>query len=183
MKRLLFIHGAGEGAYKADQLLADSLQQELGAEYKVRYPKMPDGENAPYEQWKREIQTEISARPEPVILVGHSVGASHLAKILTEIEVADRVTAIFLLEAPFWGGDGWHYEGHEELEVPKESATKFPKEIPLFLYHTRDDETVPFDHLALYARLLPHATVREIDKGGHQLNNDLSIVANEIKKL
>jgi predicted alpha/beta hydrolase family esterase len=183
MKQILFIQGAGEGAYQADKLLADSLQQELGVEYKVRYPEMPDEGNAPYEQWKRKIQAEILAMPEPIILVGHSIGASHLVKALTEMEIDKPVTGIFLLETPFWGGDGWRYEGYEKLELPKDTATRFPKDARVFLYHTRDDEIVSFDHLALYAKLLPQATVREIDKGGHQLNNDLSAVAKDIKYL
>src|SRR3954464_5710941 len=104
MKQVLFIQGAGEGAHKADKLLADSLQQELSAEYKVRYPEMPDEGNSPYEQWKRRIQAEISAMQAPITLVGHSIGASHLAKVLTEIGIDESVTGIFLLETPFWGG-------------------------------------------------------------------------------
>jgi hypothetical protein len=31
------------------------------------------------------------------------------------------------------------------------------------LYHSRDDDLVPFGHLALYARAPPQATVRELD--------------------
>src|SRR4051794_9558058 len=123
MKQVLFIQGAGEGAHQADILLADSLQKELGAEYKVHYPEMPDESNAPYEWWKRTIQAEISAMQEPIILAGHSIGASHLAKVLTEIELDKPVAGIFLLETPFWGGDGWHYEGYEKLELPKDSAS------------------------------------------------------------
>jgi pimeloyl-ACP methyl ester carboxylesterase len=55
--------------------------------------------------------------------------------------------------------------------------------MPLFFYHCRDDETVPFDHLALYKKAVPQAAVREIDAGGHQLNNDLALVAEDIKTL
>jgi hypothetical protein len=33
----------------------------------------------------------------------------------------------------------------------------------VFLCHSRDDDVVPFGHLALYARALPQATVRELD--------------------
>ena len=55
-KQVLFIHGAGEGAYEADKKLAASLQQLLGPEYEVHYPAMEDEENAPYEQWKHHIE-------------------------------------------------------------------------------------------------------------------------------
>jgi len=49
-----------------------------------------------------------------------------------------------------------------------------------FLYHSRDDQVVPFAHLALHAARLPRATVRESDGRGHQFGNDLSDVARDI---
>ena len=59
-KQVLFIHGAGEGAYEADKHLAASLQHSLGPEYEVHCPAMPDEENAPYEQWKHHIDKELA---------------------------------------------------------------------------------------------------------------------------
>ncbi len=62
-------------------------------------------------------------------------------------------------------------------------ATTLSKSTQIFLYHSRDDATVPFDHLALYAQVFPEATVRERDEGGHQFKNDMSFVAEDIKSL
>ncbi len=50
-KQVLFIQGAGEGAYEEDEKLADSLQEALGTEYQVSYPRMPDEENPQDEEW------------------------------------------------------------------------------------------------------------------------------------
>lgn len=183
MPDVLFIQGAGEGAYEEDKKLAASLQQSLGSEYNVRYPVMPDEDNAPYDQWTKRIETELATMAEPIILAGHSVGASVLIKYISETTPEKQIGGLFLMAGPFWGGDGWHYDGYETLELPEESASKVPQDAAIFLYHSRDDETVPFDHLALYAQVLPQATVREIDRGGHQLNNDLSEVANDIRSL
>jgi uncharacterized protein len=180
IKQVLLIQGAGAGAYDADKKLADSLQLALGSDYNVRYPLMPDEDNAPYEQWKQQIETELAAMSGPVRLVGHSVGASILAKCLTEIEVDTPVAGIFLLSIPYWGGDGWQYEGYQKLELPKDFAAKLPQDAPVFLYHTQDDEIVPFRHLALYVIILPKATVCEIASGGHQFDNDLTMVAKDI---
>ena len=182
-KHVLFIQGAGAGAYHADQKLADSLRQALGSAYDVRYPVMPDEDDASYESWKQHVETELAPLSGPVILVGHSVGASILAKCLTEIEVGQPVAGIFLISTPFWGGDGWQYEGYQKLELPKDIAARLPQDAQVFLYHSHDDEIVPFSHLALYAHLLPKATVREINSGGHQLNNDLSMVVKDIVSL
>ena len=182
-KHVLFIHGAGEGAYAADKKLAASLQHSLGPEYDVHCPAMPDEENAPYDQWKHHIEKELATMQEPIMLIGHSVGASIIMKCMSEIEVQKPIAGIFLMATPFWGGNGWRYEGYEELALPKGFAARLPKGASLFLYHSRDDEVVPFAHLALYAEQLPQATVREFDGRGHQFNNDLSEVATDITNL
>ena len=182
-KHVLLIQGAGTGACEEDKKLAASLTKSLGTDYEVHYPAMVDEENAPYEQWTQQIEQELAAMQGPIILVGHSVGASVLIKWLSETEVRTPIGGIFLTATPFWGGNGWLYEGYEELALPEEPATKLPTGVSIFLYHCRDDETVPFDHLAHYAQVLPQATVRELAAGGHQLNNDLSEVARDIKTL
>lgn len=43
------------------------------------------------------------------------------------------IVGIFLLDAPFWGDEGWLYEGYKELELPKDVATKFPQDESVFL--------------------------------------------------
>jgi predicted alpha/beta hydrolase family esterase len=182
-RQVLFIQGAGQGAYEEDKELVSSLRQALDPEYEVRYPAMPDEENAPYERWKHQIEAELASMRGPIMLVGHSVGASIIIKCMSEIELNEPIAGICLIATPFWGGDGWRYEGYEELALPKAFATKLPKGARIFLYHCRDDEIVPFDHLALYAQVLPQATVRELDQGGHQLSNDLSVVAKDLKSL
>lgn len=182
-KQGLFIQGAGQGAYAADERLVVSLRHSLGPGYEIRYPVMPHEEDADYESWKRQITEELTALDAPVLLLGHSVGASILLKCITEIEIEKSIAGVFLIATPFWGGDGWRYEGFTRLALQKDFAAKLPKNASVFLYHSRDDETVPFAHLALYAQRLPQATIRELDGRGHQLNNDLSEVAADMKSL
>jgi predicted alpha/beta hydrolase family esterase len=182
-EHVLFLQGAGSGAYDEDKRLVDSLQRALGPRFEVRYPAIPDDGDAPYEQWRQQIERELASVPGPVVVVGHSVGASVLAKWLSEREDEQAIAGVFLIACPFWGGDGWRYEGYEELELPSGFAAGLPPGMPIYLYHCRDDAVVPFDHLALYAQLLPQATVRAIDEGGHQLNDDLSAVARDIASL
>jgi hypothetical protein len=182
-RHVVFIHGAGEGAYKADKLLADNLQHELGSTYKVDFLRMQDEENAPYDTWKDQVESTLAAIDSPVTLVGHSIGGSHLLKVLTEIKISTPISGVFILDAPFWGGVGWQYEGYKELELPNDTSVKLPEYIKLFLYHATDDEIVPFEHLNLYTELIPQAVPRTINTGGHQLDNDLSVVARDILKM
>lgn len=58
-KQVLFIQGAGEGAYEEDEELVNSLRDRLGSEYNVRYPKMPEEENQGYEAWKADRKSVV----------------------------------------------------------------------------------------------------------------------------
>jgi predicted alpha/beta hydrolase family esterase len=182
-KQVLFIHGAGGGAYEEDTRLADSLREALGADYEIIYPAMPNEDEAPYETWKQLIEAKIAKMDGPITLVGHSVGASTLLKCLNEITIEKPIAGVFLMATPFWGGDGWRYEGYQEIELPGDIAETLPKNVPLFLYQCRDDEVVPFSHLALYEKLLPQAIARELDNGGHQFTDGLAAVARDIHNL
>ena len=179
-KHVLFIQGGGgEEDYAADAKLVASLQKVLGEAYVVHYPLLPD-ESAPDLGRKKQIGKEISLIKGEIILVGHSLGASMLLKYLSESRVQKKIAGIFLIATPFWSGDEDWKQG---LKLHKDFADKIPKSVPIFLYHSKDDEVVPFDHLELYAQNLPQATVRKITGGGHQLNNDLSLIAKDIKSL
>jgi predicted alpha/beta hydrolase family esterase len=182
-KQVVFIRGAGgKEAYDEDAKLVASLQEELGANYNVRYPHMlDDGDDAPDSEWLKQIGKEIAAIKNEVILVAHSVGASNLLKYFAENKVNHQIAGIFLIAAPFWGGDeGWQYEG---FTMPEDFPDHLPKNVAIFIYHNRDDEVVPFAHLALYVAKLPQAIVREGAHGGHQFSNNLTQVALDIKNL
>ena len=179
-KYVLFIHGAGEGAYEEDRLLVASLQNALGAAYEVYYPRMLNEASPEYTDWKHQITAELAALNGEVTLVGHSVGGSVLIKYLSEERVEKPITALVLLATPYWGADEfWEWDA---ARLPEDVATKLADIPRIFLYHSRDDEIVPFAHLALYTARLPEATLRVVDGRGHQFANDLVDVAEDIKR-
>jgi uncharacterized protein len=179
-KHVLFIQGGGgEEDYAADAKLVSSLKEALGKGYVVHYPKL-HSESTPDFGRKKQIGHEISSIKGKITLAGHSLGASMLLKYLSESRVPKKIAGLFLISTPFWSGDE---DWKQAFKLQKNFADKLPQDVPIFLYHCRDDEEVPFDHLALYAQNLPKATVREISSGGHQLNNDLSLVAKDMKSL
>ena len=181
MKRqVLFIHGGGQGAYEADKELAANLRDELGAAYHVRCPEMPDEESPEYEAWKEKIEQELATLDGEVILVGHSLGALILTKYVSEEGVEKPVAGLFLVATPYVGTGGWEFE---EDALREDFAAERLLRLPVFLYHSDDDEVVPFAHLALYEAKLPNATIHELEGRGHQVNNDLSEVAHYIKSL
>jgi predicted alpha/beta hydrolase family esterase len=179
-KQVLFIQGAGAGAYEEDKELASSLQDSLGDEYYVVYPRMPNEENPEDGPWMAQISNELAALEDNVFLVGHSAGGGVLLKYLLKEKLTKSIAGIFLISIPYWDAED---DEDEEYTLREGFASQLPKAVPIFLYHSRDDEWVPFAHLKSYAEKIPQATVREFDGRGHQFNNDLSEVAADIKSL
>lgn len=177
-KEVLFIHGAGRGAHDEDGKLVASLKNVLGSEYQIRYPQMPNEGVPQYAPWKAQILVELAAIEGKPFLVGHSLGGSVLVKALAEEKV--DAAGLFVIASPYWGAEDWEVE---EYQLPENFAARLPKGLPIFLYHSRDDEIVPFEHQAIYAEKLPQATVRQFDGRGHQFNDDLSEVAADIASL
>lgn len=179
-QQVLFIQGGGEEAdYVADSPLVASLQQALGNAYVVQYPRLPT-EPEPDFGRLRQIGHALSLLPDNSSLVGHSLGASMLLKYLSKTSARHRLAGLFLLATPFWQGDEAWKQG---LKLPPDFASRLPADVPIFLYHCQDDEEVPVDHLGLYAQQLPQAHVRRLPSGGHQFNQDASLVASDIKSL
>lgn len=179
-KEILFIQGGGNGGYEADAKLVSSLREALGTAYEVHYPEISSDETAPDFGWLNQIGKEISEIEGEVILAAHSFGASMLLKYLSENKIKKNIFGIFLISTPFWSGDEDWVQG---LKLNENFANNLPKHVPVFLYHCKDDEEVPFEHLEIYVERLPQATVRKITHGGHQLNNNLSLIANDIKSI
>ncbi len=90
------------------------------------------------------------------------------------------VAGLFLVASPYWGAEDWEVD---EYELRKNFASRLPKALPVFFYHSRDDEWVPFAHLALYTAKLPQAIIHQFDGRGHQFNDDLFEVARDIRRL
>ena len=180
MKRIIFFHGGGSDEdYQADAKLVASLKLKLGSGYSVHYPLLPN-DGTPDLGRRKQISKEISARENDLILVAHSLGASMLLACLSELKIKKKIAGIFILATPFWSGDE---DWVKAFKLRSDFATQLDKKIPLFFYHCRDDEAIPFDQLSIYKEQLPWASFREISVGGHQFNNDLTLVANDIKSI
>ncbi len=180
MKKILFIQGGGNGGYKADKKLVTSLQNALGKEYEITYPEIQSKETESDYGWTQQIDEKISDSGNNLILVGHSFGASMILKCLSENPIKRKIKGIFLIATPFWSGDEDWKQG---LKLKENFADQLTDKVPIFFYHCKDDEEIPFSQLHDYQEKINRATFREIDNGGHQLNNDLTIVAKDIKTL
>jgi predicted alpha/beta hydrolase family esterase len=178
---VLFIHSAGpQSQYEGSESLVAYLQRSLGEEYDVLYPRMPEPENPRYEQWKDQLQMEISGLKKHVILVGHSLGASVLIKYLSETVDKKPVAGLFLVAAPFWGGEDWEID---EFTLKNNFPSKIADIPAVFMYHSRDDHWVPFKHLLLYAEKFPDITIRMLEGEQHEFYDGLPELVADIKEI
>lgn len=179
--QILFIQGGGQGVHDEwDNKLVASLAKELGPAYEIRYPRMPNEAHPAYAAWKTALEREISALDDGAILVGHSMGGTILINALAERAPGKDLAGIFLISTPFIGPGGWP---SDEIEPPGDLGARLPQTTPIYLYHGGADETAPPAHADLYEKVVPQARVRKLAGRDHQLNDDLSEVASEIRQL
>jgi uncharacterized protein len=164
--QLLLVHSSGpQGPRQGSRYLAAALRKALGPGYDLRYPVMPAPDDPAYAPWRDRLQAELDTLDGDALIVGHSLGGSVLLKCLSESRKARPIPAVFLLATPFWSapaGSQLH-----QFVLRRGFAARLPPIGQIFLYHSRDDDSVPFTHLARYAQALPQATVRELDGYGH----------------
>jgi predicted alpha/beta hydrolase family esterase len=181
VNEILFIQGAGAGVHADwDIHLVESLRRELGPPYTVRYPRMPDEADPTLAAWRPVLERELSALPLGAILVGHSVGGTIAVHVLADAVSAAALGAVVLIAAPFIGEGGWT---SDEIAPRADLADRLPATVPVFLYHGEDDTEVPVAHVERYAAAIPRARMRRLAGRDHQLNNDLSEVARDLREL
>jgi predicted alpha/beta hydrolase family esterase len=181
MRQVLFVQGGGSGTHDSwDNKLVASLKGALGPDYTIRYPQMPDEADPNPTVWKKTIARELRKLSDGVFLVGHSVGAAILMDYLADDTMERRPAAVFLIATPFIGDGGWP---SDDLRPTRQMAVEFHDAAPLYFYQGRDDETVPFSHIEMFATTFPNATIHRLEGRDHQLNNDLSELGHDIKLL
>jgi len=180
---VLFIQGGGKDVHDAwDDKLVASLERELGPDYLIRYPRMPDEADPHAGTWKKAIAQHVRELGDETILVAHSVGAAILLAYLGAMPEASQRGTVFLINPPFISpvvGDGGWPAG--ELPPTKSLAAALSDGAGLHLYFGTADQTVPPAHADLFAKTFPRANVRRLRGRDHQLDGDLSEVARDIR--
>lgn len=147
----------------------ETLRTELGAEYDVYLPSMPNSENAKCDEWKIWFERYLALVHDGAVLVGHSLGGYFLTKYLTENEPSVRIGGLVLIAAPaypedFGGEDGGDfYFDTNALPLLAERAGK------VVVFHSTDDPVVPFAHAETYSERVPGAELRTFIDRGHFL--------------
>lgn len=177
---VLFIQGAGTETIAQEEPMVHALHQQLGPDFHIRHPVMPDADEPAYALWKGAIEKEIGAVAGPLILLGHSLGGSVLLKYFSETPVSENIAGLILFGMPFWGAAGWKYKEFE-LEEDKLQGLQALKGV--YIYHSRSDEEVPLEHLDNYIHLLPAAQTRVLTEIDHSYKGAVNTIVEDINEL
>lgn len=142
-----------------------SLARELGDEFEVLLPKMPNGTNVRYAEWQIWLERCIPFLQDNVILIGHSLGGIFLAKYLSENTFPKRITATLLVAAPV--SQTSTVESLKDFTLPPSLAKMAAQAGTIYIVHSKDDPVVPFTEVARYQHLLPAVKTMIFADRGH----------------
>jgi uncharacterized protein len=145
----------------------DTLREDLGDDFDVFMPTMPNKQNAKYLEWKIWFERHFEYLRDGVQLVGWSQGGYFLAKYLSEETLPFVPARLVLVAAPVWpddfdGEDGGDF-AFDVAHLPQ-IAKKVSK---VNVFHSTDDLVVPFNHAEAYLRALPQAELVSFADKGH----------------
>ena len=197
MKQVVFIHG-GTTFYKHEDYLNylrskptsishltrqkfwfDRLHEDLGDDFQVLAPRMPNATNANYDEWAIWFGRITEVVDNNVILVGHSMGSIFLAKYLSEHNFPKKIRATLLVAAPYKD------ETHEDLASFKITGglEKFADQGGDIIFYHGTDDIVPLDELKLYKKSIPKAETHEFSTQDHFVRERFLEIIETIKSL
>lgn len=161
----------------------NSLSEDLGQDFEVFMPKMPNRENASYEEWKIWFERYLALIKKEVILIGHSLGGMFLAKYLSENSLSLKVSKLYLLAAP-----GGEFLGEEkygdctDFRFLAGTTKNIAKNVKVInIWHSEDDFIVPVLELDWYEKLLPEAKIVRFKDKNHFLLSEFPELLNDLK--
>lgn len=203
-KQVIYVHG-GDSFTRSEDFLAhlktttlrdplgertvrwpDTLRTELGPDYEVYMPTMPNKQNARYEEWVVWFERHLELVTDGVILIGWSLGGMFLAKYLSEAPLKKQVRAAFLLAAPSGVFADESGAGSDCAEFRPEAGevANLTNRIPwIEIWHSTDDLVVPVGEVEWYRAHVPEARFRIFEDKNHFLIESLPELMASIKEI
>lgn len=158
----------------------NSLGKELGNDFEIINPRMPNSANARYEEWKIWFNKMIPFIQDGAIMIGQSLGGIFLAKRLSEVSLPKKLKALILISAPFSAAAG---ESLTDFKLPASIENCVKQAEKIYIIHSKDDPVVPFDEAVKYQNAFPGAETIVFEDRGHFDQEAFSELAELIKSL
>lgn len=156
------------------------LQDNLGSEYQVLLPSMPNSTNARYHEWKLWFEHISSLFSDNCILVGHSLGAVFLVKYLSENSIAVKIKATILVAAPY---DDDSVEDLTDFKIVKLAERLHKQAGRLVFFNGMDDPVVSSLDLKKYQSQLPSAEFKILSAPDHFVRRDFPELISLLKNI
>lgn len=160
-----------------------NFASELGSDFEVFMPAMPNKQNAKYEEWKIWFERHFEHLRDDVILIGLSLGAMFLVKYLIETKTPFQIKALYLMGCPVSDPDfadedcGTFRFSLDSVSVLSERAGR------VFVVHSKDDFLVPYEHALKFQKALPMAELVTFEDKNHFLIEEFPELITHIKGL
>ena len=158
-----------------------TLREDLGDEYEVFTPAMPNSQNAKYEEWKIWFERYVPHLRDGVVLVGWSLGGYFLAKYLIENNLPINPSALLLVAAPFEPEDFGGEDGGDFAFDTTRVGELSKKVRNITLFHSKDDFLVPYEHVLKYKSALPKAELVTFEDRNHFLLEEFPELLSKIR--
>ena len=159
----------------------DSLTLQLGDNFDVLLPRMPNGANAQYSEWKIWLEKILALLDDSTIFIGHSLGGVFLAKYFSENDYAKKIRAAILIAAPFDNASIDEKLASFALNLPLDNFRRQCKNI--YLIHSLDDPLVPFEQIKKYKKALPAAKELIFSDRKHFICESFPEIIDLVKKI
>lgn len=156
------------------------LQDNLGSDYHVLLPSMPNSTNARYSEWKLWFDHISSLFADNCILVGHSLGAVFLAKYLSENSLRVTIKATILIAAPY---DDESVEDLTDFKITKLSQQLIDQAGRLVFFNGEDDPVISIHDLQKYQKQLPGAEFNILSAPDHFVRADFPELTSLLKDI
>lgn len=153
-----------------------NLQKDLGDDFEVLTPRMPNSNNARYLEWEIWFEKMFPFVRDGVMLVGHSQGGIFLAKYLSIHNFPKKIGGLFLVAAP-------HTEANEIGDFAFEKSIEgVPEQCQnIHLYQSQDDPVVPYAEMDHYKKSWPSAETHTFTDREHFRQKHFSELVEDIK--
>lgn len=161
-----------------------NLSADLGEDFEVFMPQMPNSQNAKYEEWKIWFERHFEHLNDGVILVGCSLGALFLYKYFIENTLPFSVKALILMASPLPELLPNEEKDCGDFIFETNSAGVInQKAEKVIIMHSKDDFMVPYDHALKLKEALPEAELVTFEDKNHFLVEELPELVEKIREM
>ena len=128
----------------ASKKWTSSFAEDLGSEYEVIVPSMPNSQNANFEEWSIWFERHFTYLHKDFILIGYSLGAMFLAKYLSLNALSVKPKALILMAGAYQMPGFVDKDCGDFLVKPEEVLLE--KVGKTVIMHSKDDFVVSFEH-------------------------------------